>query len=420
MRPPPPPQQQKQKQKQNEEQHDEAMLGNQQHFAAPQRLGSVRPIRTLSKGTLESIVADVQRRPRAPPKDPTVSEYAECCSSVERAEAFMLSSAGNGDSDFNAREQPLSGEALMRNNSFDVPKLVQEALKFNAFLPVKDVEEAKLAKEFASEELRRIKSAFHDLKSTHSMLQQQKTLVERKIEESQSYTKQAELAALSASLNYKAMQVLNEGSGSGSPLLLTMDCVHNILDPLKERNTFQQQFSILQPPPQPPPKQNQQHVNVPQAPPQLPERKGSITMLGPMPIERMRSFQVGASAIEDEIARLQKEIVPSAGKTTAKSNALAALPKKNTTDIKAKLAVPMKRSAANEEKRSCTNCGRVNTPQWRIGPKGPKSLCNACGVHYRKFKELPKFSVNFSAIRSAQEAAAAQTASANAAQKQKA
>jgi hypothetical protein len=30
--------------------------------------------------------------------------------------------------------------------------------------------------------------------------------------------------------------------------------------------------------------------------------------------------------------------------------------------------------------RSCQQCGATKTPQWREGPLGPKTLCNACGV----------------------------------------
>ena len=35
-------------------------------------------------------------------------------------------------------------------------------------------------------------------------------------------------------------------------------------------------------------------------------------------------------------------------------------------------------------KRGCLNCGQIKTPQWRMGPEGPKTLCNACGVRFRK------------------------------------
>ncbi|CAA6669682.1 unnamed protein product [Spirodela intermedia] len=32
----------------------------------------------------------------------------------------------------------------------------------------------------------------------------------------------------------------------------------------------------------------------------------------------------------------------------------------------------------------CTMCGRTETPLWRHGPHGPKSLCNACGIRFKK------------------------------------
>jgi hypothetical protein len=32
----------------------------------------------------------------------------------------------------------------------------------------------------------------------------------------------------------------------------------------------------------------------------------------------------------------------------------------------------------------CTDCGTLDSPEWRKGPKGPKSLCNACGLRWAK------------------------------------
>jgi len=32
----------------------------------------------------------------------------------------------------------------------------------------------------------------------------------------------------------------------------------------------------------------------------------------------------------------------------------------------------------------CHSCGTTDTPEWRRGPDGCKSLCNACGLHYAK------------------------------------
>ena len=38
----------------------------------------------------------------------------------------------------------------------------------------------------------------------------------------------------------------------------------------------------------------------------------------------------------------------------------------------------------------CRNCGTTNTPLWRGGPEGPKTLCNACGVRYMKTNKKPR------------------------------
>ncbi|URD86898.1 hypothetical protein MUK42_27605 [Musa troglodytarum] len=34
--------------------------------------------------------------------------------------------------------------------------------------------------------------------------------------------------------------------------------------------------------------------------------------------------------------------------------------------------------------RVCSICKTTKTPLWRGGPRGPKSLCNACGIRQRK------------------------------------
>ncbi|CAI0551630.1 unnamed protein product [Linum tenue] len=36
------------------------------------------------------------------------------------------------------------------------------------------------------------------------------------------------------------------------------------------------------------------------------------------------------------------------------------------------------------EKKVCCDCKTTRTPLWRSGPAGPKSLCNACGIRFRK------------------------------------
>ncbi|KAK9765810.1 white collar 2 type of transcription factor [Basidiobolus ranarum] len=34
--------------------------------------------------------------------------------------------------------------------------------------------------------------------------------------------------------------------------------------------------------------------------------------------------------------------------------------------------------------RVCTECGKTDSPEWRKGPHGPKTLCNACGLRWAK------------------------------------
>lgn len=41
--------------------------------------------------------------------------------------------------------------------------------------------------------------------------------------------------------------------------------------------------------------------------------------------------------------------------------------------------------------RRCLHCATDKTPQWRTGPKGPKTLCNACGVRYKSGRLVPEY-----------------------------
>ncbi|GAA5932979.1 PAS domain-containing GATA-type transcription factor [Sporobolomyces koalae] len=43
-----------------------------------------------------------------------------------------------------------------------------------------------------------------------------------------------------------------------------------------------------------------------------------------------------------------------------------------------------KKPKAEEGEFVCRDCGTVDSPEWRKGPDGPKSLCNACGLRYAK------------------------------------
>lgn len=46
---------------------------------------------------------------------------------------------------------------------------------------------------------------------------------------------------------------------------------------------------------------------------------------------------------------------------------------------------------ANSDGRRCLHCATDKTPQWRTGPMGPKTLCNACGVRYKSGRLVPEY-----------------------------
>lgn len=64
---------------------------------------------------------------------------------------------------------------------------------------------------------------------------------------------------------------------------------------------------------------------------------------------------------------------------------------------------PLKKPPAKKQKRNpepdgvaisgrrCTHCQVQKTPQWRAGPLGPKTLCNACGVRFKSGRLFPEY-----------------------------
>ncbi|CAM0956917.1 unnamed protein product [Alopecurus aequalis] len=51
---------------------------------------------------------------------------------------------------------------------------------------------------------------------------------------------------------------------------------------------------------------------------------------------------------------------------------------------------PSAATVAELGQRRCWHCGRTETPQWREGPEGPHTLCNACGIRYRRGGLVPE------------------------------
>ncbi|XP_009588688.2 GATA transcription factor 5-like [Nicotiana tomentosiformis] len=50
-----------------------------------------------------------------------------------------------------------------------------------------------------------------------------------------------------------------------------------------------------------------------------------------------------------------------------------------------------KAAGGGVQPRRCSHCGVQKTPQWRAGPMGAKTLCNACGVRFKSGRLLPEY-----------------------------
>ncbi|KAE7996974.1 hypothetical protein FH972_001650 [Carpinus fangiana] len=51
----------------------------------------------------------------------------------------------------------------------------------------------------------------------------------------------------------------------------------------------------------------------------------------------------------------------------------------------------MNQNPPSQAVRKCMHCEITKTPQWRAGPMGPKTLCNACGVRYKSGRLFPEY-----------------------------
>ncbi|XP_030930229.1 GATA transcription factor 8-like [Quercus lobata] len=92
--------------------------------------------------------------------------------------------------------------------------------------------------------------------------------------------------------------------------------------------------------------------------------------------------------------------VTSDSENFAESRLLIKIPKQVNAEHKKKkkikLTVPLGPMEANQNPpsqsvRKCMHCEITKTPQWRAGPMGPKTLCNACGVRYKSGRLFPEY-----------------------------
>ncbi|GAA5909930.1 uncharacterized protein JCM6883_003141 [Sporobolomyces salmoneus] len=66
-------------------------------------------------------------------------------------------------------------------------------------------------------------------------------------------------------------------------------------------------------------------------------------------------------------------------KLREEKEALSAMKRKREESVKSASSVK-----GGNAPRACANCGRTSSAEWRSGPTGPKTLCNACGLRWSK------------------------------------
>ncbi|KAH8104069.1 hypothetical protein BXZ70DRAFT_1005619 [Cristinia sonorae] len=146
--------------------------------------------------------------------------------------------------------------------------------------------------------------------------------------------------------------------------------------------------------PAPPPKGRKTREPEPPAPPPLPAPLGldfmklldsyrliidSANVMGndssqprPETLERMlQAASYGAQALDAAAKRVASDVPPETREQEA-----------DVADSAAK--VPQKAESHPTEGQTCLGCNATSTPEWRRGPMGPRTLCNACGLVYAK------------------------------------
>nr|ACJ02090.1 AG-motif binding protein [Garcinia mangostana] len=97
--------------------------------------------------------------------------------------------------------------------------------------------------------------------------------------------------------------------------------------------------------------------------------------------------------------------VPSDSENFAESRLVIKIPRQVGSEQKKKKKIKITLAAAaappvqthhdsslpQQAVRKCLHCEITKTPQWRAGPMGPKTLCNACGVRYKSGRLFPEY-----------------------------
>ncbi|XP_010555821.1 PREDICTED: GATA transcription factor 8 [Tarenaya hassleriana] len=109
------------------------------------------------------------------------------------------------------------------------------------------------------------------------------------------------------------------------------------------------------------------------------------------PNEEKDSFS-GASAAESRLViRIPKHFLSEHSKKIKKKKAKVSPSSSSGLDQDVDENHHHDSSSSDQPVRKCMHCEVTKTPQWRLGPMGPKTLCNACGVRYKSGRLFPEY-----------------------------
>uniref|UniRef100_A0A0E0R539 GATA-type domain-containing protein n=1 Tax=Oryza rufipogon TaxID=4529 RepID=A0A0E0R539_ORYRU len=100
-----------------------------------------------------------------------------------------------------------------------------------------------------------------------------------------------------------------------------------------------------------------------------------------------------AAADDDDAAARGKSISELNASASASASAAADAPSTNDGGGGSyhRRVVGRQRNRQVRKDRRCSHCGTSETPQWRMGPDGPGTLCNACGIRSKMDRLLPEY-----------------------------
>ncbi|PHH50018.1 GATA zinc finger domain-containing protein 10 [Ceratocystis fimbriata CBS 114723] len=109
------------------------------------------------------------------------------------------------------------------------------------------------------------------------------------------------------------------------------------------------------------------------------EQAGAPPALAPMPTEREVTDMINnTELLRQSLLRMRTHIAERGNMRMDETGSDQAPPRRASE--------PRRRRGRAAPPGRCHSCARVDTPEWRRGPDGARTLCNACGLHYAKLE----------------------------------